>query len=71
MRLDKVTQHTDVLSIYNQNSRSGRDRRKEKALTRGGLQFHELKQEKSADSIVVVDTSQANETDKQGGLTKQ
>ena len=71
MRLDKVTQHTDVLSFFNQNSRSGRDRRKEEALTRGGLCFHGMGTEKSADSIVVVDTSQANETDKQGGLTKQ
>jgi len=39
MRLDKVTQHTDVLSFFNQSSRSGRNRRKEKALTRGGLRL--------------------------------
>jgi hypothetical protein len=44
----------------------------EKALTRGGLRLGSafLYTKKSADSIVVVDTSQANENAKQGGLTK-
>jgi hypothetical protein len=42
MRLDKVTQHTDVLNSFNLNSRSGRDRKKEKALTRGDLIVHGL-----------------------------
>ena len=70
MRLDKVAQHTEVLRNVNRNSRSGRHRRKEYTLTGGGLQFHGVGQEKSADSIVVVDTSQVNDNDKQGGLTK-
>ena len=40
-------------------------------LNGGNLLNHEMEWEKSADSILVMDTSQANETDKQGGLTKQ
>ncbi len=69
--MDKATQHAEVQNFINRNSRSGRNWRKENALTGGGLPNHVLDWEKSADSIVVVDTSHANETDKQGGLTKQ
>lgn len=69
--MDKVTQHTNVLISFNRNSRSGRHWKKEEALTRGGLRIHEMKQEKSAEAIVIAETSQANATDKQGGLTKR
>ena len=54
MRLDKAAQHAKVLSSINRNSRSGRHRRKEKALTRGDLPTHALSQEKSAEAIVPV-----------------
>lgn len=57
MRLDKVTQHTDVLNTFNQNSRSGRDWRKGKALTGGDLLIHEMERERSAEAIVIVETS--------------
>jgi hypothetical protein len=57
MKVDKVTQHTKVLIVFNRNSRSGRHWRKEEALTRGDLSFHELKQEKSADAVLVKETS--------------
>jgi len=52
--VDKVTQHTEVPSFINRNSRSGRNRRKEEALTRGGLLFHGMEWEKSAEAIVVA-----------------
>ncbi len=50
MRLDKQAHHCNVRNIQrddNQNSRSGRDWKKDKALTRGELCNHELIEQSS------------------------
>lgn len=69
--MGKQTQHCEARIQQISFSRYGRDRMEVFTLTGGGLPSYGIGWKKSADSIVVVDTSQANETEKRGRLTKQ
>jgi len=52
---DEVARHTEVHYLpHNSLRRCSSDRRKVMHLTRGDLQFHVLKQEKSAEVIVPI-----------------
>lgn len=72
---DRVSKHNIVKPKEHQKIRyvDATGIGKGRAITRGGLRLGSvfLYAKKSADSIVIADTSRANETDKQGGLTKQ
>jgi hypothetical protein len=68
--MGKQTQHCEARIQQISFSRYGRDRMEVFTLTGGDLPTYEIGWEKSADSIVVADTSQANEIEKRGGLTK-
>jgi hypothetical protein len=69
--MGKQTQHCEARNQQISFSRYGRGRIEVFTLTGGDLPTYEIGLEKSAEAIIIAETSRANEIDKQGGLTKQ